>query len=64
LTIQLSQGEPVNLSELDFDAFEPEDVGSLNTLYLDVFEKNAYATDCIASVLRKAAPVCKHAVYV
>ena len=55
---KLSQNIDVRLSELDFDAFEPEDIESLNGLH-DVFERNSYAADAIMSTLQKIAPICK-----
>jgi len=61
---RLSGGEDVKLSSLDFDAFEPEDLESINSLYSDVFERNCYAANGIASALREAVPACKTAAYV
>ena len=61
---RLSRGEDVRLSELDFNAFEPEDLQAVNNLYSDVFERNCYAVRDIASALREAVPACKAAAYV
>ena len=60
----LSRGEEVRLSSLDFDAFGPEDLESLKSLYSEVFEKNYYAAGGIASALRETVPVCKAVAYV
>jgi hypothetical protein len=56
---RLARGEDVRLSGINFDAFEPEDVESLEGLYSDIFEKNNYVGDDIISTLQKVAPVCK-----
>ena len=56
---RLSKGEDVTLSSLDFDAFEQEDIDSLNNLHSDVFERNHYAASGIMSTLQKTAPICK-----
>ena len=61
---RMSRGEPVRLSELDFDAFETEDVDSLNDLYSDVFERNGYAAHSLACTLRSMAPASKAVAYV
>jgi hypothetical protein len=61
---RLANGGTVKLSGLDFDAFEPEDVDSIKDLHAGVFEKNSYAADGIASILRTIAPVSKAVGYV
>jgi hypothetical protein len=61
---RLSKGEDVKLSSLDFNAFELEDLGTINSLYSDIFERNCYAANGIASALRKAVPACKAVAYV
>ena len=60
----LSRGEEVRLSNLDFNAFKPEDIESLESLYSDVFEKNYYTAGSIASALRETVPACKAVAYV
>ena len=62
--IRLVNDETVRLSELEFSAFEEEDIQSLARLYEDLFEKNSHQAERIADTLRKAAPVCKAAVYI
>ena len=61
---RLSQRADVRLSEIDFDAFETEDIASLNDLYENVFERNQYAADSIMSALRKTVPIHKAVGYV
>ena len=61
---QLSKGEDVTLSSLDFDAFEPEDIDSLSSLYSDVFERNSYTSGGIMSALRNVDPIQKAVGYV
>ena len=61
---RLSKGEDVKLSSLDLNAFEPEDLEAVNSLYTDVLERNYYAANGIASALREAVPACKAAAYV
>ncbi len=39
---RMVRNKEVRLSELDFDAFEPEDVDSLKDIYTDVFENGYY----------------------
>ena len=61
---RMSKGHDVRLSELDFDAFEQDDIDDLSDLYSNVFEQNHYAGCGIASTLRGLAPVCKTVGYV
>lgn len=64
LYCRLSNGENVTLSSLDFNAFDPEDIDSLNSLHSDVFERNTYAANGIVSTLRQIMPECKAVSYV
>jgi hypothetical protein len=61
---QLSRGLDVKLSELDFDAFEQEDINSFSEIYTDVFERNSCAAGGISSTLRSMAPISKAVAYV
>jgi hypothetical protein len=61
---RMAKGHDVRLSELNFDAFEQEDVDSLRDLYSDIFEQNHYMADGISSTLQALAPVCKAVGYV
>ena len=61
---RLSKGEDVTLSSLDLDAFDYEDIDSLNHLHSDVFERNSYAAGGIMSSLQGISPVCKAVGYV
>ena len=62
--LRMSKGQPVNLSEIDFNAFEQEDVDALNDLYSDVFERNHYTANGISHTLRGAIPISKAVGYV
>lgn len=64
LYCRLSGDEEVTLSSLDFNAFESEDIDSLNSLHTDIFEKNSYAADGIMFTLRGTAPIHKAVSYV
>jgi hypothetical protein len=61
---RLSKGEDVKLSNLDFNAFESEDLEAINCMYSEVFEMNCYAAKSIASALREAVPACRATAYV
>jgi hypothetical protein len=61
---RMSKGHDVKLSELDFDAFEPEDIDSFSDIYSDVFERNSYAAHNLSSTLRSVAPASKAVAYV
>ena len=61
---RMLRGEKVKLSELDFAAFEEDDIHSLNKLYNSVFERNNREASCITSSLRKIDPIIKVAAYV
>jgi hypothetical protein len=61
---RLSTGEDVLLSDLDFSAFNSEDIRTLHSLYNDVFEKSNRQADGIISTLRQITPACKDAAYV
>jgi uncharacterized protein YfkK (UPF0435 family) len=61
---KLAQNMDVRLSALDFEAFELEDIDSLTDIYSNVFERNCFTADKLASALRSAASVSKTAAYV
>lgn len=61
---RMSRGDDIRLSEIDFHAFESEDIESFGELYSDVFERNCCAADNIASTLQKIAPASKAVAYV
>jgi hypothetical protein len=61
---RMAGGHSVSLSELNFDAFEREDVDSLHDLYTDVFERNYHLADRIAATLRAIVPVSKAVAYI
>lgn len=60
----LSQNKDVKLSEIDFDAFEADDINCLNDLHSDVLEKNHCAAIGIISTLQQITPICKAVGYV
>jgi len=60
----LSRGEDVRLSSLDFNAFDSEDISTLNELYDDIFERSNYQADNIISTLRLIVPTTKATAYV
>ena len=61
---RLAKGEDVRLSDLDFSAFDSEDINTLHDLYNDVYGKNNYQANSIADALRKIIPISKAAAYV
>ena len=61
---KLSKNMDVRLSELDFDAFDLEDIDALNITHDSVFERNYYAAGGIMSTLQATAPICKTVGYV
>jgi len=64
LFCRLASDEDVLLSDLDLNAFNIEDIDSINDLYNNVFEQSNYQVNGIASALRRIAPVSKAAAYV
>jgi hypothetical protein len=61
---RLSSGEDVRFSDLDFNAFDAEDIDSLKDLFHNIFEECNYEINSIANALRQIAPVCKPSAYV
>jgi hypothetical protein len=61
---RLSYGDNVRLSEINFNAFEPEDIDSLGNLHTDIFEINSKKADGIMSALKQISPVSTVASYV
>ncbi len=61
---QLSSGEDVKLSSIDFDTFKVEDVDSLSNLHLELFERNSYKANGVISTLEQLAPTCRAVEYV
>lgn len=60
----LSQNKDVKLSEIDFDAFEADDINCLNDLHSDVLEKNCCTANGIITTLQQISPICKAVGYV
>jgi hypothetical protein len=61
---RLVHDEDVLLSELNFDAFELDDVNTIDNLYSDVFERDLCAAGNITSALRKIVPASMAVSYV
>ena len=61
---RLTRGKDVTLSSLDFNAFESDDINSLNCLHTEIFERNYYTANGIKSALRQIEPVCRAVDYV
>ena len=61
---RMVRGEKVRLSELDFTAFEEEDLHSLGGLYDEVLGKSNQEASSITGALRKIAPISKVAAYI
>jgi hypothetical protein len=64
LYTRLANDESVSLSDLDFSAFELDDIQTLTRLHSDVIEKNSYQANSIVGTLRNVAPICKPAAYI
>jgi hypothetical protein len=56
---RLADGEEVRLSDLDFAAFDSDDINALGNLYNDVFERNSWQVHGIVDELNMIAPTCK-----
>jgi len=61
---RLLNGEMVHLSDLDFDAFDAEDIDALSNLYDGFYEKTSAQAVNILHSLRRADPISKVAAYV
>ena len=61
---RLSGGDEITLESIDFDAFDSEDIDSLDTLHTDIFERNGRKAGGIMSALKQITPVSTVAGYV
>ena len=61
---RLSYGDTVRFSDIDYDAFELDDVDSMRKLHSDVLEANEYKTETLARSLRDLKPATVAAAYV
>ena len=61
---RLTAGERVMLSGLDFDAFDADDIRSLNILHNEVLENNCIRASGITDTLKGINPVSKVMPYV
>jgi len=60
---RLLRGENVMLSDLDYNAFDSEDITSLCNLHND-HEKKYNQANSIADILRHISPISKDSVYI
>ena len=61
---RLTRGENVRLSEIDYNAFELDDIDTMRNLYSDVLEVNERRVDTLTSTLRGLPPVVTVAAFV
>jgi len=54
---RLTHGEDVRLSEIDYHAFELDDIDAMRDIYSDVLENNESKADSLACTLRGLMPV-------
>jgi len=60
----LSKGKDVCLTDVEFSAFDLNDIHNLSDLNENVFEINHLQANGISGTLRKIAPICKASAYV
>jgi hypothetical protein len=61
---KLATNTDVRLSEIEFSAFDYDDVDTLNNLHSDLFESNCIEARSIAHALRSLDPVCRAVAFV
>ena len=61
---RLTRGEDVRLSEIDYNAFELDDIDTMRDLYSDVLEVNERRADTLSTALRGLSPVVTAAAFV
>ncbi|MCL2047392.1 MAG: hypothetical protein FWG87_01580 [Defluviitaleaceae bacterium] len=61
---QLSYSEVIHLSDLDFNAFDIEDIYSLNELFNNVFERQNCQAVSIVNAVRQIMPISRPSAYV
>ena len=61
---RLARCEDVKLSSLDFDAFEQEDINTLNNLHSDVFVRDCSRANGVIHTLHNIVPACKAVTFV
>jgi len=61
---RLTRGEDVRLSEIDYNAFELDDIDTVRDLYSNVLEVNERQADTLANTLRSIPPIVTAAAFV
>jgi 2-hydroxy-3-keto-5-methylthiopentenyl-1-phosphate phosphatase len=61
---RLTRVEDVRLSEIDYNAFELDDIDTMRNLYSDVLEVNERRVDTLTSALRGIPPIVTAAAFV
>ena len=61
---RLCCGEEVRLSQLDYDAFELDDIDTMREIYFTVLEADEYKSDGISRTLWNIPPVVTAAAFV
>ena len=61
---RLTRGEDVRLSEIDYNAFELDDIDTMRDLYSNILEVNERRADALTSALRGLPPVVTAAAFV
>ena len=61
---RLTRGEDVRLSEIDYNAFELDDIDTMRDLYSNVLEVNERRGDTLTSALRGIPPIVTAAAFV
>ena len=61
---RLASGKDVLFSDLDFSAFDTEDIRFLGKLHVNIFSKNYLEAGGITNNLRMISPVSKSTVYI
>ena len=62
--VHLAAGKEIRLSNLDFNAFDSEDLNTLSSLCNDVIMQNSRKAFDFVNTLRKIAPMSKATAYV
>ena len=61
---RLTRGMGVKMGDIDFGAFELDDVDTMRDLYSNVLEANEYKADSLAGTLRGLPPVIRASAFV
>ena len=61
---RLLRGESVCITDLDFDAFDSDDIGFLRELYNNIYENHNHKTCDVVNALQQITPISKDSAYV